>query len=543
MRRLVVLVVLFVSASLGQVHSQTPSELLRARVELLHEGQSRAVRGVRLLQPDAVSHFFQARNFTPAWQDAAIEQIVAAIRAADRDGLTPADYHLAAIVALRASPAANVERDADLQIVLTDALAGLIDHVRFGKVRPIALDPRWNVDPRAGAPPIETFLATVAAAGSAATAIEEVKPSHFIYRGLRQALRAQTAIVAAGGWPAVPAGPALKPGVTDRRIPILRTRLAVTGELPGPDGGGTYDEDLLAAVRRFQERHRLSADGVVGPTTLAALNVSAAARADQIRVNLERARWVVSGAGTLSDTFVLVNVPAFKTYLIRGGKNVWESRTQVGRAGRQTPTFRAEMQYLVVNPDWTVPPTILAKDVLAPMRAGQDAITKKRLTILDRQGKVVPADSIDWSTATPRTFPYTLRQPAGADNALGRVKFIFPNEHSIFLHDTPSQELFTADERTFSSGCIRVEHALELAEVLLDGQDSWNAGKIRAVVDGKATETVFLKQPLPVLIVYWTVSVGASGELRYARDVYNLDAAVLRALGTPARDSSGAASL
>jgi L,D-transpeptidase YcbB len=257
------------------------------------------------------------------------------------------------------------------------------------------------------------------------------------------------------------------------------------------------------------------------------MNVTPAARVDQIRVNLERARWVLGG---LSDTFLLVNLPAFKVYLIRNGKNVWETRAQVGRAGRQTPSFRADMRYIVFNPDWTVPPTILAQDVLGAMRKGENAIAKKRLTILDRQGRTVAADTIDWATATPATFPYTLRQPPGPDNALGRVKFIYPNEHSIFLHDTPSQELFRADERTFSSGCIRVENPLALAAVLLEGQDDWNPGTIQQVLDTGKTKTVFLTQPLPVLTVYWTVSVGASGELRYARDVYSLDGGVLRAL-------------
>ena len=170
------------------------------------------------------------------------------------------------------------------------------------------------------------------------------------------------------------------------------------------------------------------------------------------------------------DTFVLVNLPAFKVYLIRDRKNVWESRTQIGEA-RQTPTFRADMKYLVINPDWTVPPTILAQDVLAGMRKGQNPIAKKRLLILDQQGRTIDPAAIDWQNATPGNFPYTLRQPPGPDNALGRVKFIFPNQYSIFLHDTPSRELFASDQRTFSSGCIRVEHPLDLAAVLLEGQE------------------------------------------------------------------------
>lgn len=511
-------------------HAQPPSESLRARVEHLHESQSRVIRGVRLMRPDAVAHFFQDRNFTPAWSDGAAGQILEAIRDIERDGLTPGDYHLAALESIRSSPADSAGRDADFQIVLTDGVAALIDHVRFGKVRPVTLDRRWNMDPRAGAPALEFLIAEVAAAASPAAGIEALKPSHFIYLGLKQALAAGRTEAAAGGWPIVPPGGTLKPGMTDARVAAVRRRLGTTGELTGPGDGDEYDEPLVRAVQQFQERHRLTPDGAIGRVTLEAMNVPAGMRVEQIRVNLERARWVVGG---LSDTFMLVNLPAFKAYLIRGRTNVWETRAQVGRAGRQTPSFRADMRYVVFNPDWTVPPTIADQDVLAPMRKGQNAIARKRLTILDRQGRPVSPDAIDWSAATPRTFPYTLRQPPGPDNALGRVKFIFPNEHAIFLHDTPSRELFAADERTFSSGCIRIQNPLDLAALLLEDKDGWNSAKIQQVVEGGKTESVFLKQPLPVLIVYWTVSVGASGELRFARDVYNLDAVVRRALNAP----------
>ncbi len=187
-----------------------------------------------------------------------------------------------------------------------------------------------------------------------------------------------------------------------------------------------YGADLEAAVKNFQAHHRLTDDGVIGRGTIEALNVTADARTMQLRVNLERARWVVGG---LRDSFVLVNLPAFKAYVIRDRKNVWETRTQIGREARKTPTFRADLKYLVLNPDWTVPPTILAQDVLAGMKKGQNTIAKKKLTILDDRGRPVDPAAIDWQAATPRTFRYTLRQPPGADNALGRVKFIFPNEY------------------------------------------------------------------------------------------------------------------
>ncbi len=512
--------------------AQTPSEALRARVEQVHDSPG-ALGGVQLLHGDAVTHFFEACAFEPAWdvpRDS--DAIREAIADSDREGLTPADYHLAEIDALLEARhrAPSIGADADLQILLSDAVAGLVDHLRYGRVRPVTLDRRWNVDPRAGAPALESVLAQIASARSTADALEALKPTHFIYTGLKQALARYRAAAAAGGWPTVPSGPAMKPGDTDRRIVAVRARLIASGDLPGSASttSPVYDLELESAVKLFQERHRLTADGAIGRATIEAMNVSPAARADQIRANLERARWIIGG---LSDSFVLVNLPAFKVYLIRNGTNIWEARTQIGREVRQTPTFRADMRYLVFNPDWTVPPTILATDVIGGMRKGKNPIAHKHLTIFDRQGHVVDPSTINWNAATPATFPYTLRQPPGADNALGRVKFVFPNEYSIFLHDTPSRGLFSADQRTFSSGCIRVERPLELAALLLQGQEDWSAERIKAVIEEGKQQTVLLREPLPVLIVYWTVSVGASGELRFARDVYGHDAPLLRALG------------
>lgn len=508
-----------------------PVESLRARIEQLHDLPGATVRGARLRQRDVVVHFFENRSFAPAWKlpDGA-EEIREAIKGIERDGLTPAHYHLEIIgrLLLARKTAAGGGLDEDLQILLADAVAAMLDDARYGRVEPSSLDRRWNIDPRAGAPPLGTLLEQVATASSPAAAIESLKPNHFTYTGLRDALARMRAVQAAGGWPTIPAGPTLKPGANDPRVADLRARLAATGDLPRelPPSSPEFDSAVTAAVKHFQENHRLTADGVVGPATLQELNVGPAARAEQIRVNLERIRWVIGG---LEDTFVLVNLPSFKLYVIRDRKNVWESRTVIGQTARQTPTFRADMKYLVLNPDWTVPPTILAQDVLAPMRRGGNAVARKGLMILDRQGRMVSPSSIDWSTASPRNFPYVLRQPPGPNNALGRVKFVFPNEYTVFLHDTPSQDLFTADRRTFSSGCIRVEHALDLAALLL-GPQGWTAERIQTAIDAGRTETVFLDAPIPVVIVYWTASVSASGQLRFARDVYKRDDRLLRAL-------------
>ena len=205
----------------------------------------------------------------------------------------------------------------------------------------------------------------------------------------------------------------------------------------------------------------------------------------------------------------------------------------IGKEARQTPTFRAIMQTVVFNPDWTVPPTILAEDVLDGMRRGENVLAKKQLVVLDKNGQEVDPGSIDWDSATPDNFPYTLRQNPGENNALGRVKFLFPNKYSIYLHDTPSRSLFEADKRAFSSGCIRIERPLDLAEILLSGQGDWSRARMEEVIAQGDTKNVAIAHPIPVLIVYWTVSVGASGEVRYTRDVYDLDPPLLAALSRP----------
>lgn len=524
---LVLLLLLLGVASCGEDRAASPGTI---RNRVLSLGESGKMRGVRLFYPDTLQRFYFDRRYAPVWRtrkDA--ERVVAAIRSVAKDGLQPSDYHLEAIQPLLGRKAEfSPKALAELEVLLTDAVAAMTDHVRYGRVRPASLDPRWNVNPREKARPLHEVLAEVVRAPSLVDAIEKGRPDHFIYRGLIEALAQLDAIAEAGGWPSVPAGKVIKPKDSNPRVAAVRARLAVTGEAKraGAADSTRYDPQLVEAVQLFQKRHRLEPDGVVDKTTVEAMNVPVQTRIAQVRVNLERARWVLGG---LRDDFLLVNLPAFKAYLIRGGKNEWEGRTQVGAEARQTPTFRADMKTIVFNPDWTVPPTILEKDVLAGMRKGEDMIARKNLTILDADNERVDPSSIDWDEVTPEKFPYTLRQPPGSDNALGRVKFLFPNPHSIYLHDTPSRELFEAERRTFSSGCIRVERPLELAERLLKGTN-WRSEKIHRVVDSGKTEYVKLENPLPVLIVYWTVSVGASGEVRYMHDVYGLDGKLRAAL-------------
>jgi murein L,D-transpeptidase YcbB/YkuD len=498
-------------------------ETVHARIASLGDD----ISGERLHQRSVIDSLYRARKDEPAWKlPGDGESVRKAIVAIAQDGLEPADYHLARIdTLLQARKSQRTEEgDADLELLLTDAVASMIDDVRYGRVAPKSLDPHWNVDPRKDAPSLAAAVARVADASDPAAAIEQEKLDHFIYKGLKDELARLEAARAKGGWPAIPGG-TIAPGRADARLALVRARLAATGELANADAAdsSSYDEALQAALKLFQERHRLAVKPEVDAATLAALNVPVETRMDEVRVNLERARWVLPG---LAGDFLLVNLPAFKAYLIQGGQKTWESRLQVGKEGRKTPIFRANMKYAIFNPTWTVPSTILKEDIIGADEGATAAIAKKGLHVYDSDGNEVDAGSVDWGSGGGG---YTLRQDAGEKNALGRIKFMFPNPYDVYLHDTPHRELFAAEKRTFSSGCMRLENPMELAKIVL-ADKGYDDAKIEEVVATGKTTQVNLSKPLPVLIVYWTVSVGATGEVRYNPDVYGLDAAVLGAL-------------
>ena len=228
--------------------------------------------------------------------------------------------------------------------------------------------------------------------------------------------------------------------------------------------------------------------------------------------------------------FVIVNIAGFRVALVRNGEVVWSARVQAGKTYRKTPVFKGRIKYVEFNPTWTVPPTVLSEDVLPAIRRDPSYLRNKNMSVIDRNGKVVQPASIDWDATREGGFPYSIRQEPGPHNALGRVKFIFPNKHFVFLHDTPSKSLFARTERAFSSGCIRVQNPFELAELLLEDEQGWDMAKIQKVLDSKQTQRVFPSDPLEVLLLYWTVDVAQPGTVRFLQDVYDRDRAVLDGL-------------
>jgi murein L,D-transpeptidase YcbB/YkuD len=371
----------------------------------------------------------------------------------------------------------------------------------------------------------------VIAHGGIGTGLDKLKPANPIYKHLVLALARYRQLAAAGGWDSIAEGPTLREGDRGPRVAQLRRRLQAEGaeEAAAATDPELFDAGLRQAVARFQRRYRLDADGIVGKQTLAAMNVPVERRVGQIRVNLERARILRD----IPDTAVVVDVAGFEVSLLRDGQRLFRSRVVVGKPYRSTPLFSDTITYIEFNPTWTVPPTILNRDVLPAIRSDRDYLKRKNMQVLTRDGVEVNPNTVDWSRYPGQGFPYMIRQRPGPDNSLGRIKIMFPNEHMVYLHDTPSRELFNRSERTFSSGCIRVENVEELAGLLLDDPGKWDAAAVDAMIEKGQTRRVSLGEPMPVYLVYWTVEAYADGEVHFKRDPYSRDERFIEVMDQP----------
>jgi len=352
-------------------------------------------------------------------------------------------------------------------------------------------------------------------------AVEAAAPAEpGLYAGQGEAITRYRAIVAAGGWPALPNGPALEPGDAAAALDILRRRLEIEGDLePGASSGPTYDPVLVAAVERFQARHGLEVDGVVGPATRRALNVPAATRLAQLeRSHARRAALALE----LGDRFVLVNIPAFELRYVRGGEVRHRARVVVGTPRHQTPVFSDTIEHLVFNPYWHVPASIAREELVHDFKKDAGAMAARGFQLIDSGGGVASPTTVDWASVSPAALPFRFRQGPGAANALGHVKFMFPNEHSVYLHDTPSRHLFARSARAFSHGCVRVEGPMTLAERLLE-TDGYSAEEVAAWVAARRTRTVHLRVPVPVHLVYLTAWTDDAGRVQFREDLYRRD--------------------
>ena len=341
------------------------------------------------------------------------------------------------------------------------------------------------------------------------------------YQRLQDALTRYEHIAIAGGWPTIPEGPTIEPGSGDPRVAAVARRLVASGDLstPAPQFD-TYDDQMQSAVLRFQARHGLEQDALIGKHTLAALNVPIEKRIAQIRINLERTRQVFAAK---RDDFLLVNVPAFSVTLFREGEAHVMTRVIVGETDKQTPLFEAPLRSVVLNPTWTVPRKIASEELLPRIKSDVGFLARNGYDVVDRDGNAVNPSHIEWTSLHKNNFPYTLVQRPGPLNQLGRIKFLFPNDYGVCMHDTPNKSLFARDSRAFSHGCVRMEDPVEFAGHLLD-PEGWTSERIAAQLETNKTHTIALAKPLPVVLVYLTAEADENGTVYFYRDIYERDA-------------------
>ena len=508
-------------------------EQIRSEVEQIRYAKEYFVDEFRIGSTDVLPRFYERRDFEPAWKDEKqIDRLIDLAGQMKMEGLNPEDYHLTALKKLRgqlyAGPGSDPRLKAHIDLLLTDSLLRMIYHLAFGKLDPVTQHAGWNFYRDIGDIDPVAFIQAGIESGDIDAIFKSIIPELPIYTRLKAGLAAYRRIEGKGGWRPVSGGETLKTGTAGPRVVELAQRLAATNDLEGEVvASGNFDASIEKAVKRFQRRHGLEEDGTVGRQTLEALNIPVERRIDQIRINLERMRWFLHD---LPSTFVVVDIAGFHAYFIQDGEIVWDAKAQVGTPFRETPSFRSEIEYLVFNPTWTVPPGILAKDTLPAIKKDPGYLARMNMTVLDRSGKAINPKSVDWSKYSGRNFPYILRQEPGPNNALGRIKFIFPNRFFVFLHDTPSKSLFEKSSRAFSSGCIRIENPFELAELLLKGSENWRKENMLDILSSMEPKTVFLPEHKAVMLLYWTAQADEYGHVYFKKDIYGRDKKLLKAL-------------
>lgn len=524
-----------------------PVDPARAAIERALGGTVLQIGGVTIDTRD-LQALYGDRAWFPLWVhdgalDARAHDIVSVLESAGADGLMPADYYVTALDAAVDDPA----RVMDAELLLSAALMRYGADLHSGRIAPRDIDRNFDIDRR----PIDAEAVAVAASlvPDPVAYLQSLAPQSHDYAILKQALagiRAESAAVAE--WPQVEAGPSLRPGDVSERVPVLRERLAASGDYVVETESGvddqaaseTFDDALVAAVKIFQERSGLTPDGIVGRNTLAALNAGAPTnRLDSIVATMERLRWMPDDLG---DDYLLVNIPGFTLDIVGDGVLVRQMDVIVGQTGRQTPLFNSALTYLEWNPTWTMPVSIATRDYLPRLRRDASYLDSHGFRVYGGGGRV-SSSYVDWHSGSIGS--YRIVQQPGPSNALGKVKFMMTNNWSVYLHDTPHHELFERDVRSFSSGCVRLSDPLWLADYLLADAPDWNAEKRARIMESwSPTTRVNLPVPMPLYITYETARVDpTSGELVFRDDIYGFDRKVIEAVESRSATLSQVASL
>lgn len=474
---------------------------------------------------EEMRRFYQKRQYQPAWSDVngprpqagQLAQAIGSVAAAE--GLDPRRYQTGQLAGFLSQMKEDKDwslespedqrRLADLDVEMTFLYLTLAAHTAIGRVQPETLRVHWedqtrNVD-------LDARLEKALQEEDVAASLRSLAPPNPRYARLRDALARYREIASRGGWPRISGD--LEKGAQGAGALALRSRLIAEGDLPlvpeGQQPAPVFDDAVAQAVARFQQRHGLEPDGKLGEDTVAELNVPVQERIRQIEINLERWRWLPSSLG---DSYVWVNVPEFRMELYDEGRKAIDMAVVVGKQQSQTPVFSDMMEYMELNPEWNIPPSIAKEEILPKLASDPGYLASHDMEFVGEGAN------------------QRIRQRPGPDNPLGQVKFMFPNEHDVYLHDSPADHLFSREERDFSHGCVRLERPVQLAEYLLRDKPEWGGTKVREAIVSGEQKTVKLPKKLPVHILYFTAWVEDNGVVQFRKDVYGHDQKLAAAL-------------
>ncbi|GMQ31575.1 L,D-transpeptidase family protein [Algoriphagus confluentis] len=540
-----VLTILFcISYSLVSAKQQTGAiqDQIRGILEYETPTDRLVISGRELKTSSWIHTFYVDRNFEEVWTKDGILLELAyemryEIRESKYDGLNPEDYDLAWIeayfktfeankVAKKPSEAGDL---AALDLLLTNAFFQLAEDLEIGKVDPAQLKGDWAIERKGIRMDHLSLLNKAIAELDIRRNLEKLYPKFTIYKRSREVIRSleQKSKVDSLSWKALKLDKSLKVGDTHSSVPQLRQRLQFWGYLEAVQlsDSKTYDSLMVEGVVRFQQKNGMEPDGIIGKNTVIALNASPTALMDKARVNMERLRWLPDTVQNME--LIVVNIANFQLDYLNNLDTLFSSRVIVGKRYHESPIFRAEMSYIVFSPYWNIPYSITKNEIIPAVRKNPNYLQNKNMEVITTSGKPVNANSIDWSS---KSFPYLIRQKPGGNNSLGLVKFMFPNSHSVYIHDTPARTLFDREDRAMSHGCIRLQNPADFAQLLLRDDPFWTPDKINAAMHQDREKIVNLPRKIPVVLLYLTFWSDSKGQPHFRQDIYNRDAEVLALL-------------
>lgn len=489
-----------------------------------------------LFSGNVLTLFYSNRNYTPAWFTHNILDnngyaLVDYIRQVDQQGLQPEDYHLCLIEEyIKQTLWLYIPMDSSevvkMDILLTDAFLLLSSNLYYGKVDPEKEGASWNMQRKDPELRFDLILEGALSENNIDSKLNMLAPRYEAYWRMKEELAFYLSLNEQL-WPAILSKISIKPGESNKLLPRIRERLIKLRYKLSDSISITFDEELQKQLKIFQQDWGLNSDGVIGKSTLEDLNSSPFKLISQLKVNMERYRWLPL---QVSEKYIIINIANFKLDLIEGPDTLISMKVIVGKGPRTTPVFNELLSYIVFSPNWTVPNTILQEDVIPELLKGSEYLDKRGMKLLRNDGSELAYKDVDWSTITKDNFPYMVRQDPGPGNALGKVKFMFPNTYNVYIHDTPSKGNFASDSRDLSSGCVRVEKPFDLAVLLLSDSPEWTPANILIAMQQDKEQAVRLKIPVEVMMIYLTAWTDGSDRVQFRKDIYQRDEILMKAL-------------